>query len=203
MDAILISHKHADHMLDLLLYAGDAARSVLARRRPELYVPRVAPAARFDAAVALREYTAEQQLSIGSLSFSFAATDHEQPCFAARVSDGRTVVVYGADGAPSASLLALHPAPTCSCWRLRSPLMRRPLPDTATRPRHKRAGWRREPARRGCCSPTRSRAHPSTRSCRRRRSPSRVPLRWRVRATSWSYKVAAWICDYSGAPVST
>jgi len=50
--AILISHKHAGHMLDLLLYAGDAARSVLAGRRPELYVPRVAPAARFDAAVA-------------------------------------------------------------------------------------------------------------------------------------------------------
>jgi ribonuclease BN (tRNA processing enzyme) len=124
VDAVVVSHMHADHVLDLLLFAGEFVCSLLGGRRPALYVPRGhGPAVlrrlgaafareeseptRFDGAFDVREYDAEDRIAIGRLSFSFATTAHAQPCFATRVTDGRTVIVYGADGAPSAEVLAL------------------------------------------------------------------------------------------------
>jgi ribonuclease BN (tRNA processing enzyme) len=124
LDAIVISHMHADHIADLLFYAGDFARSLLTRR-PLLYVPcndgpavlerlhltfaRSANAPdRFAQTFELREYDATSRLQIAELSLAFAATEHgQQPCFAARVSDADTVVVYGADSAWSPKLAEL------------------------------------------------------------------------------------------------
>jgi ribonuclease BN (tRNA processing enzyme) len=117
LDAIVISHMHADHVLDLLPYAGDVVRELPGGRRTPLYVPRGdgpevlrrldavfardpdATATRFDAAFEVREYDAGEHLQLGELALTFAATEHAQPCFAARVSDGASTVVYGADGA--------------------------------------------------------------------------------------------------------
>jgi ribonuclease BN (tRNA processing enzyme) len=62
---------------------------------------------RFEAAFDVREYGAEDRLRLGGLRLAFAATAHQQPCFAARVSDGARAIVYGADGSPSQELLAL------------------------------------------------------------------------------------------------
>jgi ribonuclease BN (tRNA processing enzyme) len=39
VDAIVVSHMHADHILDLLLFAGEAVQSVLGDRDVALYVP--------------------------------------------------------------------------------------------------------------------------------------------------------------------
>jgi ribonuclease BN (tRNA processing enzyme) len=68
---------------------------------------RAQPSGRFDAAFIVAEYAAGEQLAIGALRLTFAPTDHEQPCFAVRVTDGRSVVVYGADGGPSAEVAAM------------------------------------------------------------------------------------------------
>ncbi len=124
LDAIVISHMHLDHVGDLALLAGELVREKLREPRPALYVPRGdgpavlraldaafarVPSAttRFDAAFDVREYDAAQRIELGSLTFSFAPTAHAQPCFAARVGDGRATLVYGADGAPSDALAEL------------------------------------------------------------------------------------------------
>ncbi len=119
LDAIVISHMHADHVLDLLLFAGELVRREL-KGRPRLYLPRDRGLAvldafdaafspgesrsRFEAAFDLAEYGAEDQIQVGELTLSFAPTAHPQPCFAVRVSDGEVALVYGADGRPSEAL---------------------------------------------------------------------------------------------------
>src|SRR5262249_3628953 len=121
--AIVISHMHADHILDLLMLAGEVVRASLPRR-PQLHVPAgdgpavlgAPPRAfargaegrdRFEAAFEVREYRAEDTLAIGGLALTFAPTAHAQPCFAARVSDGEAAIVYGADGGPTPQLEGL------------------------------------------------------------------------------------------------
>jgi ribonuclease BN (tRNA processing enzyme) len=121
LDAIVISHMHADHILDLVLFAGELVQSLTGGARTPLYVPRengpavlgrlgaaFARAAgaptRFSIAFDLREYDAADRFEVGRMQFSFAATAHAQPCFAARITDGQSVIVYGADGSPSDAL---------------------------------------------------------------------------------------------------
>lgn len=121
LDAIVISHMHLDHMLDLLLFSGELVREQLGGRRPALHIPAgVGPAAltalddafssgplstnRFDATFDVASYDVADVLRIGDLTMSFAPTAHTAPCFAIRVSDGRASLVYGADGAPSVAV---------------------------------------------------------------------------------------------------
>jgi ribonuclease BN (tRNA processing enzyme) len=120
LEAIVISHMHADHILDLLLLAGEVVRASLPRR-PQLYVPGGhGPAVlrgldrafarsddqpdRFEATFDVLEYGAQDTLTLGEVTLTFAPTAHAQPCFAARASDGRAALVYGADGGPSPQL---------------------------------------------------------------------------------------------------
>jgi ribonuclease BN (tRNA processing enzyme) len=118
--AVVISHMHADHVLDLVPMSGEVGRSKLMARRPELYVPAgglevlarldsafsepTRAASRFEQAFASFEYEPEDRLAIGGLQLSFARTAHRGLCCAVRVTDGRAAVVYGADGAPSEGL---------------------------------------------------------------------------------------------------
>ena len=118
IDAIVISHMHMDHMLDLLPLSGVVAdEAVRARRpdpkRPALYVarnsgPQVLAALadalgsgpdRFDEAFDLREYDASDTLELGDLRLTFAVTAHALPGCAPRVSDGRSTLFYSADTA--------------------------------------------------------------------------------------------------------
>jgi len=120
LEAIVISHMHADHILDLLLLAGEVVRASLPRR-PQLYVPAEhGPTVllgldrafarsedqpdRFAATFNVLEYGADDTLAVAGLTLTFAPTAHAQPCFAARASDGRASLVYGADGGPSSAL---------------------------------------------------------------------------------------------------
>lgn len=115
LEAIVLSHMHLDHMLDLLLFAGELVREHTGERRPALHVPaEVGPAVltaldsvfstsainRFKAAFELSSYSVGDKLWIGDLTLSFAPTAHTTSCFAIRVSDGRSSLVYGADGGP-------------------------------------------------------------------------------------------------------
>jgi ribonuclease BN (tRNA processing enzyme) len=125
IDAIVISHMHLDHMLDLLPLSGELTRLAVDRRRPgarapQVYVPRdhgpevlaeLASAigstpGRFGERFDLREYDDTDAVEIGGLRLTFARTDHPVPCFAPRITDGRSTLVYGADGAYSDALVA-------------------------------------------------------------------------------------------------
>src|SRR5690349_17596066 len=114
LDAIVVSHMHADHVLDLVPLGGAVVQAARGDRPPiALHVPAAAGprvlaaldaafgSSRFQRSFAVAEYGAGDVVEVGSLSVSFAVAAHEQPCFAARVTDGRAVVVYGADGGPS------------------------------------------------------------------------------------------------------
>ena len=124
LDAVVISHPHMDHVLDLLPLSGSVVRPHLGdHRRPPLHVPRGAgevlraldrafggrsgAPTRFDAAFDVREYDARDRVEVGDLTLTFAPTEHAQPCFAARVTDGDGVLVYGADGGPSDAVAGL------------------------------------------------------------------------------------------------
>ena len=121
IDAIVISHMHADHMLDLVMFAGDLGQREMGERRPVLYLPRgtgprtlqALDAAlagsrrsptRFERAFQFEEYGAEDEIGRGRLVLSFAPTAHPVPCFAVRATDGRVALAYGADGGPSDSV---------------------------------------------------------------------------------------------------
>jgi ribonuclease BN (tRNA processing enzyme) len=121
LDAIVISHMHADHILDLLMVAGEAGSAAFEGRRPRLLVPTGGAAVlrsldsvfsggegdgptRFEAAFELSEYSPDARLEVGRLALTFAATAHRGLCCAIRVSDGGAAVVYGADGSPSEAL---------------------------------------------------------------------------------------------------
>jgi ribonuclease BN (tRNA processing enzyme) len=90
------------------------------RRRPPLLVPAArGPAVlgalaralddpgRFDRAFEVREYDERDRVVLGDLEVTFAPTVHPEPCFAARLCNGRATMVYGADGARSTELEVL------------------------------------------------------------------------------------------------
>jgi ribonuclease BN (tRNA processing enzyme) len=125
LDAIVISHMHMDHMLDLLPFSGEVTQMALRerspdRRPPALHVPRGhgpevlatlskavgSDFGRFRESFDLREYDESDVIEVEGLRLTFAPTAHPQPCFAARVTDGRSTFVYGADGAYSEALIS-------------------------------------------------------------------------------------------------
>jgi ribonuclease BN (tRNA processing enzyme) len=123
LDAIVISHMHLDHMLDLLPMSGEVTQTELRAqagyRPPALLLPRArgraalaalaaavgSRPARFDEAFDIREYDERDTIAVGALRLTFARTEHPEPCFAVRVTDGASSIVYGADGAASEALV--------------------------------------------------------------------------------------------------
>jgi ribonuclease BN (tRNA processing enzyme) len=131
VDAIVVSHMHADHFLDLipfahaLIYAPRQQRAAAdgsagngARARPRLLVPPGAIAMLrllaeaggqprlFDAAFALREYDVAEVVEVGDLRVRLQPVPHYIPTNAIEVSrggrDGR--FTYGADHRPTDAL---------------------------------------------------------------------------------------------------
>jgi ribonuclease BN (tRNA processing enzyme) len=122
LDAIVISHMHADHVLDLVPLSNAFTLSHRGDGRPRLRL--LVPAAdgpacldhlarafgapdRFTSAFEVKTYTSTTTAAFGDLSLTFAPTAHAGRCFATRVTDGRASVVYGADGSPSAAVEVL------------------------------------------------------------------------------------------------
>jgi ribonuclease BN (tRNA processing enzyme) len=121
VDAVVISHMHADHFIDLvaLRYAlryGNRAND----RRISLYLPPggdrilrdvVAPFAGeggsfLDDVYDVRTYDPSEALRIGDVTLHFAETVHYIACFAMRFEFGDSALVYSADTAPCAALVA-------------------------------------------------------------------------------------------------
>lgn len=115
VDAVLLSHLHADHMLDLVPYRYGLVYGPVRPARPiPLWIP---PGGRgtldalgeaiggysepglsfWDGAFEIHEYEPTQPLTIGELTVEFARTQHFSECYAVRISTGRRVFVYSAD----------------------------------------------------------------------------------------------------------
>jgi len=131
VDAVVISHLHADHFLDLvpfsyaLTYAPrqqpvpvDRWPGTESPARPELHVPPGAVATLrrvvgawgsedlIENAFDLREYQAQSRLEIGPLRIRFQPVPHFTETFAMRISSesGAGRLVYGADCGPTEAL---------------------------------------------------------------------------------------------------
>jgi ribonuclease BN (tRNA processing enzyme) len=115
VDAVLLSHLHADHMLDLVPYRYGL---VYGPTRPDQPIPLwIPPGGRetldalgeaiggysepgmsfWDGAFELREYDPAQTLEVGDLRIEFAMTQHFSECYAVRVTTDGRIFVYSAD----------------------------------------------------------------------------------------------------------
>jgi len=131
IDAVVISHMHADHFLDLVPFAyaltyAPRQQPVPVERwpgtdnpaRPQLHAPPGAAATfrrvvgawgnedLIEKAFDLREYEATSRLDIGPLQFSFQPVPHFTEtyamCIGSSESPGR--IIYGADSSPTKAL---------------------------------------------------------------------------------------------------
>ena len=120
IDAVLISHLHADHMLDLVPYAyaltyGPPQRS----RRPALHAPPGARAALrrlcgawgsetlIENAFELIEYDPAAELELEGLRTRFRLVPHYVPSYAVCLDDGHGRLVFSADCGPNDALVEL------------------------------------------------------------------------------------------------
>jgi ribonuclease BN (tRNA processing enzyme) len=123
LDAVVLSHLHLDHMLDVFALRYALAYNPVAAPAPiPLWVPPggsqfLTGAARVFAGDAadsfydvfvIREYDPNDELRLGSLTLRFRPTVHYVPCWAIRVSSERDGdLFFSADTGPSADLLPL------------------------------------------------------------------------------------------------
>jgi ribonuclease BN (tRNA processing enzyme) len=123
VDAVVISHLHADHFLDLVPFSYALTYGPRHRRdtraRPRLYAPRGARETfrrivgawgnedLIEAAFDLREYSADEELEVGALRVRFNEVPHYVEAFAVGVSsaDGGGRFTYGADSGPNDQLV--------------------------------------------------------------------------------------------------
>jgi ribonuclease BN (tRNA processing enzyme) len=134
VDAVVISHLHADHWFDLVPFASalvyaprqqpvpvDRWPGTDSPARPRLLAPQGAKDAfargceaggmfpcHVENAFDLQEYAADDLLDVGSLRFRFALVPHYLPTFAVEVTstaDGSGRFTYGADCSPTDSLV--------------------------------------------------------------------------------------------------
>jgi ribonuclease BN (tRNA processing enzyme) len=120
IDAVLLSHLHADHMLDLVPFAyaltyGPQLRS----ERPHLHAPPGAQAALrrlcgawgsetlIENAFDLREYDPDAELELLGLRVRFRLVPHYVPSYASSLDDGRARLVFSADCGPNEALVEL------------------------------------------------------------------------------------------------
>lgn len=121
--AIVISHMHADHFLDLipLRYAVRYGKKRRATRLPVWMPPGGLAMLRamtksfsgegngdfLDEAFELHEFDPAQALAMGPGRLSFAPTTHYIPSFAIRYESGGRSITYSADTAPDDRVVAL------------------------------------------------------------------------------------------------
>lgn len=117
LDAVIISHMHVDHVLDLITLRHALAYNPIPALRPlPVWLPPGGAAllaqvtapfdacddpGLFDATVDVREYDPAQLLPVADLEVRFARTVHVLPTFAMRVGAPEGALGYTADGGPS------------------------------------------------------------------------------------------------------
>ncbi len=104
LDAVWLSHYHYDHIADIgPLHFAREVKGYIGQKSPVLPIyghdldqeafrhlsrPNVAKG---------MVYKEEDALQIGPFTLTFLKTEHPVPCFAARITDGQSTVVYTAD----------------------------------------------------------------------------------------------------------
>ncbi len=113
LDAVVISHLHADHFSEALSLRYAIAADIRGGFRRGLLPVHLppGPAAERDIlaypkAFELRTIDEGTPLTLGPFSFGFRRTNHPVDCLAMRISAGRSTVVYTADTAWDDGLLA-------------------------------------------------------------------------------------------------
>jgi ribonuclease BN (tRNA processing enzyme) len=123
VDAVVLTHLHADHFLDLVPFASALAYGPRWARAPAPRPPLHAPPGgreRFaalctvvgmspthiDGRFAVREYDPAEQLEVGDLRVRFQPVPHYVPANAVDVADGSGRFTFGADCGPSEALVA-------------------------------------------------------------------------------------------------
>jgi ribonuclease BN (tRNA processing enzyme) len=122
VDAVVISHLHADHMLDLLPFSFALANGLLGEQphKPPLWAPPGATAAfsAYTAAVgmedqindgfAVREYATDARLELGPFAVSFCAVPHYIPAWGCDVRSGDGLrITFGGDCGPNDAIVEL------------------------------------------------------------------------------------------------
>lgn len=112
VDAVVVSHEHPDHWTDLESF-GVACRWALGRTGVPVFAPRgLQGLTRIGSAADVFEWHDighGDQVTIGSLRFSFSQTDHPVTTLAARVEGAGRSLGYSADSGPGWELAALGP----------------------------------------------------------------------------------------------
>jgi ribonuclease BN (tRNA processing enzyme) len=126
LDAIVISHCHADHFLDLAPYRYGLVYGAVRPRRPiPLWMPPggiatlnavasalggdiESPGDFWSKAFDVREYAPAERLELGDLRIAFERTQHPVPCYAMRVvDDAGASLFFSADTGDAMSLVGL------------------------------------------------------------------------------------------------
>ncbi len=103
LDAVILSHYHADHMADIhCLQYATLIDMQLGKRKNPLPIYALVDETHFESlnfqecteAIPIRE---ESSVSIGSFHFNFIKTVHPDPCFAIRATENDNSVTYTAD----------------------------------------------------------------------------------------------------------
>jgi ribonuclease BN (tRNA processing enzyme) len=113
LDAVVISHMHADHFIDLIQLRYALKYELRRERRLPVYLPpagvltlaQIAHPLKetpdfFGEVFDLQEYGPDSVLEIGDCSLSFAATQHYIPAYALRAESPSGTFVYSSDTAP-------------------------------------------------------------------------------------------------------
>lgn len=122
VDVVLISHLHADHMLDLLpfSFALSSGQIGTPHRQPPLWAPpgaavafsayanAVGMADQINDGFWVREYDPERELKLGPLTISFRKVPHYVPAWACdvRAPNGRRLT-FGGDCGPNTAIVEL------------------------------------------------------------------------------------------------
>ncbi len=127
LDAIVVSHMHADHFFDLVpfryalkyghlstdrrlpLWLPPGGRASLEALRRAVSID--APDDFFDAFFEVREYDPVEQLHVKGLHLRFARTRHYIEAYAIRVARESSALAYSGDTAPSDAVIEL----ACAC----------------------------------------------------------------------------------------
>lgn len=112
LSAVLVSHLHPDHIADLhslqYLVADQApGRDPLPVYAPDLSSPErhwLEPTNFGKAWMRLLPLPVDEGIVFGPVRVTFARTDHPDPCWAMRITDGRRTLVYTADTGAGADL---------------------------------------------------------------------------------------------------
>lgn len=111
LDAVVLSHFHFDHVLDLVTLTGamDARTTLVIPEGERKRLDALAAAYAFDGAFALAGPIVEAtgSIEVAGARLRFAPTQHSAPSFATRVEAGGRALVYASDGAPCAPLKGL------------------------------------------------------------------------------------------------